>query len=189
MTNTTKGITGEAFRAGKGYGMRPVMVLESTGKPWDQWGCQRVEILAFNVDGKGTALVRIDALDDVGLRLFDRDIELMDVLVGDRTDNEHYFREVPLPGQETMAGITGMQPLMVLERTEKDDNPLGWDRIELLAFNVDGKGGALVRVRDDDGSPSLRVISGEDDLYTMTTGDPGDLQPFYREVPRPGQST
>ena len=40
---------------------------------------------------------------------------------------------------------TQTRPILTLKKTTEEDNPYGYDCIEFLVFNYDGKGGALTR--------------------------------------------
>jgi len=71
-----------------------------------------------------------------------------------------------------------MTDSIVFEKTEAEGNVLGHDKIEIVEFNYDGNGSALVRWDSD---PDLDSLGGED-LDLVLFGDPGSGTRFYRLV-------
>ena len=71
-----------------------------------------------------------------------------------------------------------MTDSIVFEKTEAEGNVLGHDKIEIVEFNYDGKGSALVRWDSD---PDLSSLQGEE-LDLVLFGDPGSGTRFYRLV-------
>ncbi len=68
-----------------------------------------------------------------------------------------------------------MKPIMTLRKTRAKGNPYGYALIEILVFNYDGKGGAVIRWgRNDD----PEFLSG-DDLDTVLFGDSAGTR-YYR---------
>ena len=65
---------------------------------------------------------------------------------------------------------------MLLEKITDEGNVFGHDTIEILVFNYDGKGGAIVRY---DGEQEIVRLFGVD-LDHVLFGDPGSGDRWYR---------
>lgn len=82
----------------------------------------------------------------------------------------------------------GMRPVMVLKKAEAEGNPFGFERMEILCFNVDGQGAALVRreggALEPDDEVTVEIYSSEE-VWTLVAGGDGDGNHFYREVALP----
>ena len=73
-----------------------------------------------------------------------------------------------------------MKPLIRLKKTRAPDNVYGHDQIEVLHFNYDGKGGAIVRYGK--GRDLESIAKGDLDLILF--GDPRSGVRWYRVVQR-----
>jgi hypothetical protein len=81
-------------------------------------------------------------------------------------------------------GCVGMRPVMVLEKTDAEGNPFGMQRLEILCFNVDGKGGALIRsdgAAEGGGEAGLEIYAIGDVRLMLQGDEEGTL--LYREIP------
>ncbi len=66
---------------------------------------------------------------------------------------------------------------MLLEKIADEGNVYGHDTIEILVFNYDGTGGAIVRY---DGGEEIESLSRADLDYVLF-GDPGSGDRWYRQ--------
>lgn len=71
-----------------------------------------------------------------------------------------------------------MKPILTLKKVPNPvvPNPYGFERIHVLQFNYDGKGGALIRYNDE---KHIEATSGVD-LQMILTGEPYSGQRWYR---------
>lgn len=88
----------------------------------------------------------------------------------------HAYRLCPACSESAANGH--LKPILTLKKVPnpKVHNPYGFERIEILHFNFDGKGGALIRFDDE---KDLQCLYGED-LQMILQGEPYSGQRWYR---------